>query len=210
MLRGLFRAGSPRAVLTAPPQAMAAAVKPPPTDLVLHQEGVILRAGQPQDFVAWARARTASRADITVWEPDWRDKDMTRTAFLRRLSADARQWRAGRRYSFFTLEEGTERLLGGISLSDVRRGNRQAGMLGYWVANGETGRGVGTRAVAGVAHFAFNRLHLNRLEAACQPGNLGSRRILEKNGFACEGIMRRYLRINGHWCDHEIWARVQG
>lgn len=211
--RRLFRSFETRVVLVPQSEDKAGETmpaRPPPGGFTLHHNGIMLRAGQPTDFQVWARARMASRAAITVWEPDWHDQDMTRTAFLRRLRADGRQWRSGRRFSFFIFEEETERLLGGISLSDVRRGNRQAGTLGYWVAKGETGKSVGTRAVAAMTQFAFGHLQLHRLEAACQPGNTASRRILEKNAFACEGVMRRYLLINGRWCDHEIWARVRG
>ena len=53
-----------------------------------------------------------------------------------------------------------------------------------------------------VARFGFGRLGLNRLEAACVPENEASRRLLERAGFAHEGLARGYLKIDGRWRDH--------
>ncbi|HBR25975.1 MAG TPA: 30S ribosomal protein S5 alanine N-acetyltransferase, partial [Rhizobiales bacterium] len=44
------------------------------------------------------------------------------------------------------------------------------------------------------------------LEAACLPTNTASIKLLEKTGFKREGLARRYLRINGVWQDHLLYA----
>ncbi len=62
------------------------------------------------------------------------------------------------------------------------------------------------RAVAG---FAFDTLHLNRLEAACLPNNAASIRLLEKVGFTREGYARKYLCIDGRWQDHLLYGLVR-
>ena len=56
--------------------------------------------------------------------------------------------------------------------------------------------------------FAFRRLGLHRVQAAVMPRNAASIRVLEKNGFRREGLAPRYLRINGEWEDHLIFART--
>ena len=38
--------------------------------------------------------------------------------------------------------------------------------------------------------FAFQELALHRVYASCFEANLGSRRVLEKAGFALEGVLR--------------------
>ena len=53
-------------------------------------------------------------------------------------------------------------------------------------------------------------LRLHRIEAACIPDNLRSLRLLEKAGFQREGLLRSYLRINGVWQDHYLYALVAG
>jgi ribosomal-protein-alanine N-acetyltransferase len=62
--------------------------------------------------------------------------------------------------------------------------------------------------VSGVVRFAFEELKLHRLEAACMPSNAASIRVLEKNGFQREGLARRYLKINGVWQDHLLYATL--
>ena len=59
---------------------------------------------------------------------------------------------------------------------------------------------------AAMLPFAFGTLGLHRLEAACLPHNDASARVLEKAGFKREGMARRYLKINGLWQDHDLFA----
>jgi ribosomal-protein-alanine N-acetyltransferase len=61
-------------------------------------------------------------------------------------------------------------------------------------------------ALQALLPFAFERLGLHRIEAACLPHNAASRRLLERTGFLEEGLARRYLRINGTWQDHVLYA----
>jgi ribosomal-protein-alanine N-acetyltransferase len=54
--------------------------------------------------------------------------------------------------------------------------------------------------------FAFATLGLHRVEAACLVHNDASRRVLEKTGFIREGLARGYLKIDGKWQDHLLFA----
>ena len=58
--------------------------------------------------------------------------------------------------------------------------------------------------------LCLSTLHLHRVEAACIPGNERSIRVLEKAGFQREGLLRSYLRINGIWQDHHLFALIAG
>ena len=97
-------------------------------------------------------------------------------------------------------------LLGGLTLGLVRRGVAQACTLGYWMGERHAGKGHMTEAVRGALRFAFSDLALHRVEAACLPNNLASRRLLERVGFQREGEARAYLRINGVWADHFLYG----
>ncbi len=66
-----------------------------------------------------------------------------------------------------------------------------------------------TRAVAAAVGFGFSSLRLHRIEAACIPDNIASIRVLERNGFQKEGFARAYLRINGAWRDHLLFALLE-
>jgi ribosomal-protein-alanine N-acetyltransferase len=52
----------------------------------------------------------------------------------------------------------------------------------------------------------FNKLRLHRLEANIEPENLRSIALVRGLGFRKEGTSARYLKIGGHWRDHERWA----
>ena len=54
--------------------------------------------------------------------------------------------------------------------------------------------------------FSFEDLGLHRIEAACLPENEASRALLKRCGFNEEGYAREFLRINGRWQDHVLFA----
>jgi ribosomal-protein-alanine N-acetyltransferase len=61
-------------------------------------------------------------------------------------------------------------------------------------------------AVRALIPHVFIHLKLHRLEAACVPDNERSMRLLKSAGFREEGLARHYLRINGEWRDHVLFA----
>ena len=93
-----------------------------------------------------------------------------------------------------------------MTLSNVQSGITMSCNLGYWIAAQHARQGLMTDAVRCVLPFVFETLGLNRLEAACLPNNAASRRLLEGLGFTEEGYARGYLRINGEWHDHVMFA----
>lgn len=179
-----------------------------PTGPVVEGEGVILRPPRMADYSDWATLRQRSRNYLQQWEPAWPQDDLTRAAFRRRLAIYAREMDLGNAWPFFIIDEVDQTLLGGITLSNVRRGVAETGTIGYWIGQPHAGKGRATAAVRAMVRFAFGRLHLHRLEAACVPSNEASRRVLEKSGFSVEGHARAYLKINGAWRDHILFGLV--
>jgi ribosomal-protein-alanine N-acetyltransferase len=53
-----------------------------------------------------------------------------------------------------------------------------------------------------LAQYAFENLHLHRLEICIIPRNSNSRRVMEKLDIRTEGVAERFLEINGTWEDH--------
>jgi len=172
--------------------------------------GVALRPPAMPDYAAWAALRQQSRAYLQPWEPLWPEDDLTRAAFRRRLSLYEREMEAGTAWPFFIFRQEDEELVGAITLSNVRRGVSEMGTLGYWVGQPFAGAGHATEAVRACARFAFETLKLHRVEAACVPTNIASRRVLEKSGFSLEGHARAYLKINGAWADHLLFGLLKG
>ena len=65
---------------------------------------------------------------------------------------------------------------------------------------------IATKTESVLLPTLFGELNLHRIEAACIPTNTPSVRVLEKCGFAREGLARRYLCINGVWQDHYLFG----
>src|SRR5690606_19857479 len=93
-----------------------------------------------------------------------------------------------------------------ITLSNIRRRAAQFGNLGYWMGQDFAGQGLMSEAVATIVPFVFDQLDLHRIHAAFLPGNIASRRVLEKNGFVEEGYAQNYLQIDGRWADHVLFG----
>ena len=177
-------------------------------DLRLQGERVRLRPHRSSDFEEWAALRTRSRDFLQPWEPTWPVDDLTRAAWRRRLSAYAHDIERGLAYPFLVFRLSDNAIVGGITLSNIRRGVAQMGQIGYWVGEPFARQGFTLAAVKAVARFSFERLALHRLEAACLPSNEPSRGVLLKAGFTQEGLARAYLRINGIWEDHLLFGLV--
>jgi RimJ/RimL family protein N-acetyltransferase len=71
--------------------------------------------------------------------------------------------------------------------------NSHTGHIGYWCAREARGRGVTTRALRLLCKHGLEDLRLERLELITDPDNLASRRVAEKVGFKCEGVLRSHL-----------------
>ena len=167
---------------------------------------VHLRYAAMQDYAAWAELRALSRQHLTPWEPQWARDELTKASFRRRLRQAQREVRDDLGYAYLIFAETPAKLVGGLNISNVRRGVAQTASVGYWIGAPFAGRGYMTEAVCAAARFAFASLRLNRLEAACLPSNAASARVLAKAGFTREGRARRYLRIDGKWQDHDLYA----
>ncbi len=176
---------------------------------LLRGEWLYLRPATPGDFSSWTRLRAASRAFLEPWEPTWPDDDLTQAAFRRRLRRQDEDIARDEAYAFLIFDQTSDELLGGITLGGIRRGVSQSGTLGYWMGAPHAGKRRMTRAVAATVEFAFSKLRLHRVEAACIPDNAPSIALLERNSFQREGYAREYLKIDGAWRDHILFALVE-
>ncbi|HET6872167.1 MAG TPA: GNAT family N-acetyltransferase [Sporolactobacillaceae bacterium] len=87
----------------------------------------------------------------------------------------------------------TNRLIGSCGYHSIEIEHLKA-EIGYEINPAYWGRGVMTEILPAVVEFAFNEMHLNRIEAMFHPDNIGSKKVLKKVGFQQEGILReRYF-----------------
>ncbi|MET0546717.1 MAG: GNAT family protein [Caulobacterales bacterium] len=177
---------------------------------VLEGHGVILRPPEQRDYVSWANVRSQSRTFLTPWEPTWPLDDLSRDAYRRRLRRYDEDRRIGNSFAYFVFRNEDGRLVGGVTMGNVRRGVAQTASIGYWVGEPFQRRGHTRAAVLAVLRHAFDDLQLNRVEASCMPENDASARLLLSIGFREEGLMRGALKINGVWRDHTLFGILKG
>jgi len=172
----------------------------------LEGEKVFMRAPMERDWRDYAEIRAASRKFLEPWEPTWPSDALSRGAFYRRMNRYTSDWRNDTGYSMFLFDQESTALVGGISLSNVRRGVAQCGTLGYWMGEAHAGNGYMHEGLRLMLRFAFDELMLHRTEAACLPHNEASRNLLLGCGFSQDGYAKKYLKIRGVWQDHLLFS----
>jgi ribosomal-protein-alanine N-acetyltransferase len=176
--------------------------------LRLYGRRVMLRPLGPADHAEWGAVRRRNEGWLVPWEPQRPagQPDLTRDlgAFSARCTARDRDRSSDTAYAFGLFVD--QRFAGEVNLNNIVRGALQSGTVGYWIDRDRAGNGYVAEGVVVLARFAFEQLHLHRLEVCIVPRNANSRRVMEKLAFRCEGLSERYLEIAGTWEDHLRYA----
>lgn len=171
----------------------------------LQGEVVVFKPLQLEDEVAihsYASNRDVSR--FIGWElkNTLEDTHNYLIEMLRRESAHTHLYAS-------VLIKGTSTLVGTVMLFNFDTVANQA-EIGYVFHQDYWGKGYASEAVALMDRFAQETLGLHRLHARVVSGNMGSARVLEKNGFVLEGRLRDHYRIEGQYYDGLILGKVYG
>jgi RimJ/RimL family protein N-acetyltransferase len=96
-------------------------------------------------------------------------------------------------------------LIGTCSLFAIDATHRRA-MIGYALARAHWGKGYAQEALRLALDHAFGALALNRIEADIDPRNVGSVRLIERLGFAHEGLLRERWRVGDDVQDSAMYG----
>lgn len=169
-----------------------------------------MRPMLPRDGEAWIALRATSRDHLEPWEPTWTHDSLTKDAYRRRMRFFQKTAKEDSCYAYLIFHATSQKLMGGITMNNVRRGVTHSASLGYWIGTPFLNQGYMTEAVVAMTTHAFEVMRLNRLEAACLPHNEPSAQVLLKAGYTEEGFARGYRMINGKWQDHRLFGIVAG
>lgn len=100
-------------------------------------------------------------------------------------------------------------LCGVISLipqTDIYRMNAE---IGYWIGENYWGQGIATKAIALITKYGFEELKFKRIYAGVFESNKSSMKILKKNGYKCEGILRNAITKNHVIMNEHIYAKLR-
>jgi len=180
----------------------------PSAAIRLYGQRVLLRQLLHTDWPQWREERQRNEQWLTPWEPqrpaNLLDPTRERDAFAARCSARERDRQLGVGYGFGLFVERD--FAGEINLNSIVRGAQQTGTIGYWIDQAKAGNRYVAEGVVAVLRFAFDELHLHRVEICIVPRNRNSRRVMETLEIREEGVALRFLEINGAWEDHVRYA----
>lgn len=98
-----------------------------------------------------------------------------------------------------------DKIIGSCGFNYWNKDHRRA-EISYDLAKDYWGRGVMSQAVAAILKFGFEKMNLQRIEATITPCNLKSIKLLEKQGFIQEGLLRQHKMLHGKFTDAIIVA----
>ena len=104
----------------------------------------------------------------------------------------------------YAIRHNEHGLIGGFGFEGLSYGHRVE--LGYWLGKPYWGQGIMTAVVGAASEFAFQQWKVVRVTARVFPTNIASARVLEKNGFQLEGILKKRLRKNDEFIDAKLYA----
>ena len=142
---------------------------------------------------------------LRYWDsPPWSDRARAR-AFL---DACLKMEQDGTGCRFAIEIETTRTFIGWCSMFRWNPDFRSLG-IGYCLDEPAWGKGYATEAVGAMLHWLYDTLDLNRVEAELDTRNSASARVLEKLGFAREGLRREDCVVNGEVSDSWIYGLLK-
>jgi ribosomal-protein-alanine N-acetyltransferase len=152
----------------------------------IETERLVLRKPCLEDalamFEGWAQDQEVTR--YLTWRPH-SSLEESQAVISRAISA----WQNEVRFPYMIALKEINKVIGMI---DPRIEGLKVG-VGYVIGRAHWGRGYMTEATCAIIEWAFQQPSIYRVYATTDVENIGSRRVLEKAGMQCEGILRKYI-----------------
>tara|TARA_Y100000590_G_scaffold211076_1_gene239166 strand:- start:2248 stop:2820 length:573 start_codon:yes stop_codon:yes gene_type:complete len=170
---------------------------------------VVLKKPKRENWKEWAELRQRSREFLQPWEPKWPNNFLTKDSFMSFISMVEKSLKNKTGYNFFIFNKKNNLLMGGVSLTNFKSEGYKSITIGYWMGKEYAGKGYMKDSLKIICDYCFTDLSINRIEAACLPKNLTSKKVLLNVGFKIEGYAKKYLNINGKLEDHLLFAKIK-
>lgn len=108
----------------------------------------------------------------------------------------------------FAIDVGGESV-GSIGVSPFAGVHARSAEIGYWVAEEFWGRGIATESLRATTEHAFRAFGFVRVQATVFAWNEASMRVLEKCGYAREGVLAKSVFKDGELIDSVLYAIVR-
>jgi len=161
--------------------------------------------------------RKVSKDDVSFFYQSLKEKDMINYLSLgplrsfdhskRLIKNYLRSWDKFLQFNY-VIELRDNRIIkriGSVSLWAMNWFHQRSG-IGIWILPKYWGQGLGTMSIALIKNIAFNHLKIKRIEAHIAIQNERSINMFKKSGFKEEGLLKKYLKIEGKFQDAVILA----
>jgi [ribosomal protein S5]-alanine N-acetyltransferase len=82
--------------------------------------------------------------------------------------------------------------------------------LGYLISDVNfRQKGLMSEALKAIVNYGFDKMNLHRIEAFTGKDNIASMRLLEKNGFTKEAVLREHYFIDGAFVDSVVFSKLK-
>ena len=116
------------------------------------------------------------------------------------------KYKSNNYYNWLITLKESKKIIGTINLR-VEEKNETV-EVNYALDNRYTDKGYMTEALNLVKEYCLNELKVNRFQGGCCVENIASKRVMEKCGMQCEGILRRYIVLNDGYHDMYMFSIV--
>jgi len=172
------------------------------TDLHIATPRLLLRAYTERDFEGvHAYASDPETVRFMTWGPNTPQQ----TRDFRREAVAQQSVTPRVNYHFVVALRESGQIIGGCGIH-IRQPEHRGAEIGYCFHRDFWGQGYATEAAAALLRFGFEQLQMHRIYARCDPLNIGSERVMQKNGMRKEGHFRQIYWRKGKWRDSLLYA----
>lgn len=119
--------------------------------------------------------------------------------------AELERTRTGIWWAIISAEDNS--FCGAIGYNNLSREHKKA-ELGFWLLPKYWGKGFVQEALEVVLEYAFQKLHLHRIEAFVETENISSQNTLQKCHFQKEGVLRDSEIKNGRFISVAVFSKI--
>lgn len=153
---------------------------------------LLLRVPRQGDGRALYEAVHASRAELSQWLT-WPDRVATPELAEIEMRQAGANFILRTHFIYLMWAQDDGRLVGVIMVLRFDWSVPKC-EIGYWLHNGETGKGYMVEAVKAMTEFCFDHLQMERIEIWCDTRNQASARVAQRSGYTFEGFVKNVYR----------------
>lgn len=112
-------------------------------------------------------------------------------------------------YYMYIIRDDKNRFVGRVNLQIYESENGKKADVGYRIDYDSQGLGIASQSVKLIVEIAFNELKVMEVTAGTAKDNIGSKKVLERNGFNIVGEEKNVFKINGKWVDGLLYLKTK-